>query len=144
MNRTLRKGALVALMGILATACGGGDETTAPNTDAAVGVYTLSTINGGSLPQVVETNGNDTAEITAGVVTLRADRTFSDVTQLRITISGNASIVSDSATGTWTRQGSTVQLNPTTPTGLPAYSMTWDGTTRLTQIIDVLTFVYVK
>jgi hypothetical protein len=142
MKRTVRLGLFVTLLTVVANACGGdGDDSTGPDADAAVGVYTLSTINGRSLPQVVETNGNDTAEITQGVVTLRSDNTFSDVTQLRITISGQVSMASDSATGTWSRQNNTISLNPT---GFSPYFMTWDGSTRLTQTIDVLTLVYIK
>ncbi|MGH7709992.1 MAG: hypothetical protein ACREOG_01840 [Gemmatimonadaceae bacterium] len=130
--------ALVAAFG-----CGGGgdDSTGPPGPDVVVGLYTLATVNGQALPVVVDQLGNDKAEVTAGTVTLRADRTFTDITQVRLTIAGNVTNETETATGTWTRQTNTVQFNPT---GFTAYSMTWDGANRLTQSVAELTLVYTK
>lgn len=133
---------LVAMACTAAVSCGGGSDTIAPPApDAAVGVYTLTTINGQALPVVIEQAGNDKAEITAGVVTLKADKTFTDITQVRVTVSGNVSSQTENAAGTWTRQVNTVQF---TPAGFTAYSMTWDGGNRLTQVIDAFTLIYIK
>jgi len=125
-----------------AMACGGGSNTIAPPAvDAAVGVYTLSTINGQTMPVIVQQSGNDKVEITGGVVTLKEDRTFSDVTNARITVAGSVTSESDAASGTWTRQANTVQF---VPTGFAAYSMTWDGSNRLTQSFEGFTLIYNK
>jgi hypothetical protein len=142
MRGIVPKSAIATLMLLAATACGGGSDTTAPpNADAVVGVYALSTINGGVLPQVVDQNGNDTAEVTQGVVTLKVDKTFTDVIHLRLTVSGNVTTVADSTVGSWTRQGNTVTLNAV---GFVPYQMTWNGSDRLTQLLDILTLEYVK
>jgi hypothetical protein len=124
-----------------AMSCGGGSDTTGPPlADAAVGVYTLATINSQQLPVIVQ-SGNEQVEITGGVVTLKEDRTFSDVTQLRITTGGAVTSETDAASGSWTRQANTVQFSPT---GFAAYSMTWDGGNRLTQLIGNFTLIYAK
>lgn len=132
----------VATALMAALACGGGSDTTAPPAvDGAVGVYTLSTINGQPMPVIVQQSGNDKVEITGGAVTLKADRTFSDVTNARLTVAGSVTSESDSASGTWTRQTNTVQF---IPAGFMAYSMTWDGSNRLTQSFQGFTLIYVK
>lgn len=141
MRGIVRKSVATTLLILAATACGGGSDTTAPNADGVVGVYALSTINAALLPQVVDQNGNDIAEVTQGIVTLKADKTFTDVIHLRLTVSGNVTTVADSTAGSWTRQGNTVTLNAV---GFVPYQMTWDGSDRLTQLIDTLTLVYVK
>ena len=123
-------------------ACGGGSDTTAPpGADAAVGVYTLVTINGQPMPVIVQGSGNDKIEVTGGAVTLKQDRTFSDITNARITAAGSATSESDTVSGTWTRQANTVQF---AATGFMAYSMTWDGSNRLTQSFQGFTLIYLK
>lgn len=141
MRGMVRRSVATTLFMLAATACGGGSDTTAPNADAVVGVYMLSTINGDALPQVVDQNGNDSAEVTQGIVTLKADKTFTDVIHLRLTVSGNVTTVADSTVGSWTRQGNTVTLNAV---GFLPYQMTWNGSDRLTQLLDILTLEYVK
>lgn len=134
---------LVAIALTAAISCGGGssDTTGPPAPDAAVGVYTLATINGQQLPVIVEQSGNDQVEVTQGVVTLKEDRTFSDITQVRLTVGGTVTTETETAAGSWTRQANTVQLNPT---GFTAYSMTWDGSNRLTQLLGPFTLIYAK
>jgi hypothetical protein len=142
MRGAVRTSVVTTLLMLAAAACGGGSDTTAPpDADGVVGVYTLSTINGAMLPQVVDQNGNDTAEVTQGIVTLKADKTFTDVIHLRLTVSGNVTTVADSTVGSWTRQGNTVTLNAV---GFVPYQMTWNGSDRLTQLVDILTLVYMK
>lgn len=132
----------VATVLLAAMACGGGSDTTSPpGVDAAVGVYTLTSINGQPMPVIVQESGNSKTEITGGVVTLKGDRTFTDVTNARITTGGNVTTESDGVSGSWTRQANTVQF---APTGFEAYSMTWDGSNRLTQTFQGFTLIYNK
>ena len=87
----------VATALMAALACGGGIDTTAPpGADAAVGVYTLSSINTPAVARDVQQSGNDKLEITGGGVTPQEDRTFSDVTTARLTIAGSVTSESDS------------------------------------------------
>lgn len=137
-----RQSMLAAALAVM-VGCGS-DDSTGPNENAVVGVYTLATINGQQLPVIVEQSGNDKAEITQGVVTLNANGTFSDVTQVRITVSGQVTMETETATGNWTRTASTVQFNPTNPAGSSAYTMTWDGDDRLTQVFGNFTLIYQK
>ena len=140
MGRFARQSMLASALAVFA-ACGS-DDSTGPEETNIEGAYTLTTINGQQLPVVVEQQGSDRAEVTQGTVTLNADRTFSDVIQLRFTISGQVTSETDAANGTWTRTGSTVQFNPTAPAGSTPYSMTWDGDDRLTQTFQGFTLVY--
>ncbi len=143
MRHNVRPRMLVVAAALMAAmSCGGGSDTTAPpGADAAVGVYTLSTINGQQMPVTVQQSGNDKIEIMGGVVTLKEDRTFSDITQVRLTVGGTVTSETETASGSWTRQANTVQLNPT---GFTAYSMTWDGGNRLTQLLGPFTLIYAK
>lgn len=135
----------LASAALAAGACGGDGPPaiTDPTDDAdlAVGVYALLTINGQPLPFLLDQEGSDLLEITAGTVSLELNRSFSDVTTYRLTLSGVVTTETDGATGTWDLAGNTVFL---TPTGLTAYSMLWDRADRLTQVFEGFTLVYVR
>jgi hypothetical protein len=128
--------------GVLAVALAGCSDSTGPDTDDLVGSYDLITIDGASLPVIVDQIGEDKAEITMGTVTLDEDGTFGDVTELRITEGGVVTTEVVSTQGTWTVSGSTVTFVPNDGSG--NYTMTWDGQLRLTQLFQGFTLVYDK
>ncbi|HJU72752.1 MAG TPA: hypothetical protein VJ717_03330 [Gemmatimonadaceae bacterium] len=139
IGRFARQSMLALTLALLA-GCGD-DDSTGPD-EGIAGVYTLLTINGQQLPVVVQQQGSDRAEITQGSVTINENGTFTDVTQVRFTISGQVSNDTETASGTWTRTGSTLQFSPTSPSGSTPYTMTWDGDDRLTQVFQGFTLVY--
>jgi hypothetical protein len=135
LRNTLRAGAIVVAL----AAC---SDSTGPDTDDLVGSYDLITIDGASLPVIVDQIGEDKAEITMGTVTLDEDGTFGDATELRITEGGVVTTEVQSTQGTWTVSGSTVSFVPNDGSG--NYSMTWNGQLRLTQVFQGFTLVYEK
>ena len=128
--------------GVIAVALAGCSDSTGPDTDDLVGTYDLISIDGASLPVIVEQIGEDKAEITMGTVTLDEDGTFGDVTGLRITEGGVVTTEVASTQGTWTVSGSTVTFVPNDGSG--NYTMTWNGQLRLTQLFQGFTLVYDK
>jgi hypothetical protein len=128
--------------GVLMVALAACSDSTGPNSDNLVGSYDLITVDGASLPVIVDQIGEDKAEITMGTVTLDEDGTFGDVTELRITEAGVVTTEVVSTQGTWTVSGSTVTFVPNDGSG--NYSMTWDGQLRLTQLFQGFTLVYDK
>jgi hypothetical protein len=135
LRNTLRAGAIAVAL----AAC---SDSTGPDTDDLVGSYDLITIDGASLPVIVDQIGEDKAEITMGTVTLDEDGTFGDATELRITEGGVVTTEVQSTQGTWTVSGSTVSFVPNDGSG--NYSMTWNGQLRLTQVFQGFTLVYEK
>ena len=135
LRNTLRAGAIAVAL----AAC---SDSTGPDTDDLVGSYDLITIDGASLPVIVDQIGEDKAEITMGTVTLDEDGTFGDATELRITEGGVVTTEVQSTQGTWTVSGSIVSFVPNDGSG--NYSMTWNGQLRLTQVFQGFTLVYEK
>ena len=128
--------------GVIAVALAACSDSTGPSPDQLVGLYNLFTIDGASLPVVVDQVGEDKAEVTMGTVTLDEDGTFGDVTELRITEGGVVTTEVQATQGTWTVSGSTVTFVPNDGSG--NYSMTWNGQLRLTQLFQGFTLVYEK
>ena len=128
--------------GVIAVALAACSDSTGPDTDDLVGLYDLITIDGASLPVIVDQIGEDIAEITMGTVTLDEDGTFGDATEIRITEGGVVTTEVQSTQGTWTVSGSTVTFVPNDGSG--NYTMTWNGQLRLTQLFQGFTLVYTK
>jgi hypothetical protein len=126
--------------GVIAVALAACSDSTGPDTDDLVGLYDLITIDGASLPVIVDQIGEDIAEITMGTVTLDEDGTFGDATEIRITEGGVVTTEVQSTQGTWTVSGSTVTFIPNDGSG--NYTMTWNGQLRLTQLFQGFTLVY--
>ena len=139
MARLLRNTLRAGVIAVALAAC---SDSTGPDTDDLVGSYDLITIDGASLPVIVDQIGEDKAEITMGTVTLDEDGTFGDVTELRITEGGVVTTEVQSTQGTWTVSGSTVTFVPNDGSG--NYTMTWNGQLRLTQLFQGFTLVYDK
>jgi hypothetical protein len=138
MIRFTRPLLAAAVLGMSLAACS--DSTGPDNTAEAAGVYLLQTIDGQNLPVIVDQQGQDMAEVTAGTVTLDTDLSFDDVTELRITEGGVVTTESDVVAGTWTMTGNTVRLNPGNASA--DYTMSWDGADQLTQLFNGFTLVY--
>ncbi len=91
------------------TACGG-DGTGLEN---VAGLYTLETIDGDPLPVLLVQVGDNKIEVTAGSVTLNADRTCSDSLTLETTQSGNVESDTASELCTYTTDGQAITLTYT-------------------------------
>jgi hypothetical protein len=100
---------LPSLAVLFAVACGGGTDPAGPD-GPVVGTYTLRTVNGLVLPAVVGTEQGVTVSITAGALTLRADRTFSATTTARGVGVGTDNTVTAAGAGTYTVSGNAVTL----------------------------------
>lgn len=92
----------------LIAACGGGDSPTAPTQVSVVGVWNLQSINGVPLPFVLAQTGADKDELTSDVLTVAPGGTFTEIGTNRITRNGQVSTASESASGTYTLNGTAV------------------------------------
>jgi hypothetical protein len=131
------------------TAACGSDNTTGPGggNNSPVGSYTISTVNGKSLPATLYSDGNFLYEVTTGNIGLTSDKKYSLVTTYRQTIPGNVEIFVDSTYGTWTVSGTTISL--TDGQDGSTGQITWSSTQSqlMFAIADgkaVNTFVYTK
>jgi len=126
----------------LVTACGS-DATTGPSgSSSPVGSYTMSTVNGKSLPAPLAADGSYSWDVTAGTMKLTSDGKFSVVTNYRQTLPGSLSNFVDSTGGTWTQTGSALQFTGSDGTTGTA---TFDKTSLTLTTTDAgaaLTFVY--
>lgn len=141
MLRSARTILVAAVVILTLGACS--DTTGSGNADDLDGVYTLRTIDGQLLPVIVDEQGEDIAEVTQGSVTIHPDLTFDDVTVLRITEAGVVTTETETAAGTWSLLGRTVQFTPNDGSQGP-YAMAWDGENQLTQLFAGFTLVYRK
>lgn len=128
---------LAIVAAVLCAACA---DSTGPDT-THVGVYHLRTVNGEPLPFTLAQVGPDRVEVTAGQIILNPDATFTDRTTFRIVESGGTEMQDQTATGTYTTNGSVVQL---TPTGAARYSVAIRDNRVLTQTVETLVLVYTK
>lgn len=92
----------------LIAACGGGDSPTAPTQVSVVGVWNLQSINGVPLPFVLAQTGADKDELTSDVLTVAPGGTFTEIGTYRITRNAQVSTASESASGTYTLNGTAV------------------------------------
>ena len=132
---------LLATVGFtVLAACGG--ETTAPSTPLVAGVYSLTTIDGSSLPFVLQfVDASNLVQFQGGAVTINTDGTFVDSASFVITQAGSDSTENDVASGHWTQQGNTITFTPAQ--GDP-YTMAWNGDTLLIQAFEGLTLAYIR
>ena len=101
--------ALVAACVLLCTAaCGGDDSPTAPTMASIAGVWNLQTVNGSPLPFVAAQSGSDKIEVLGDAITVTANATFTQLTQLRVTQGGQTSTQSVPDAGSYTLTGKTV------------------------------------
>jgi hypothetical protein len=132
-KRAMRK--LFAAALLVLAAC---SDSTGPN--AHVGAYALTSINGVGLPVIVDQDATGTLEITAGLVTLSANGTFTDRTDFRETTGSQVFTDFDVTTGSYEINGNNITFFPN---GGGSYSMAFSGET-LTQVEPGFTLVYEK
>lgn len=138
--RFLRKRLALTLLVFAWAGCKGGLTTSYADLEA--GLYALETVNGQTPPaNWVVLDAANKVEFFSGSVTVNADETFLDATEFRVTQNGVVTLESDLGSGAWQQNGRTITF---TPTGAEAYTMLWDGVSRLTQILEGATLVYVK
>jgi hypothetical protein len=103
----MRRLAPLALLLVLG-ACG--DPTFNDSLDH-VGIYTMTTVNGGGLPATLSSNDSLQIEVTGGSVHLEADHSFSEESNFRVTEDGVASSEDERVVGHYTRRGDVFDLN---------------------------------
>jgi hypothetical protein len=99
---------LALTLATVLAACGGSDKSTAPTTASVAGVWNLQTVNGNNLPYTVIAVGSDHIEVTSDVITASSNGTFSQVTTLRVTQSGQTQTQNQPDSGTWSLNGTAV------------------------------------
>jgi hypothetical protein len=125
--------AATAASALAAAACG---DLTGVRRDIE-GSYTLSTVNGASVPEWVP---DLNADIISGEVTLYDDGTYDD--ELRLRFTGESFIDRFTSSGSYTISGSEIRFNPSDP-NLSPYSMEWDrGRLTHSDFDTGLTLVY--
>lgn len=127
-----------AALALALSACA---DATAPSNQDVVGRWNLDTINGASLPFMMDESELGKLEIARDDLILKDDGTLGGSTTWRIVDSdGDEEIVSVNARGTWARVGSGVRItfsdagNNTTTGALAERSLTLSG--------NGFTFVY--
>jgi hypothetical protein len=119
---------LAAVAFLALTACGS-DNVTDPITGSIAGVYPLKTVNGSTLPYTLPggTASNNTT-VTADVITMNDNGTWSEVFSYRETVNGSTTNQSDTDGGTFFRSGANITLSSG---GSTAYSGTFNGQSLL-------------
>ena len=135
----------------LVAACGGDSpsgpgEPTGPSNSTPVGAYSITTVNGKTLPVAVFDEPSYKYEVTGGSLTLTSDRKYTVVTSFRQTIPGNVSTFVDSTFGTWSQAGPQITLVNGQDTDAKDQG-TWAGlqlTFALSDGKTTTTYVYTK
>jgi hypothetical protein len=96
----------LALAAVTALAGCGGDKSTGPG--AIAGNYRMRSVNGETLPVVLEEFGSYRAELTAASLTLDDDGRFTESSTVRETDGGQTVTTIGSCPGSYTRGGSTI------------------------------------
>ena len=110
--------------------------------EAIAGTWALSTINGQTLPFVWQAqDANNSVSFASGTLTLRTDGTFTDHTDFSVKVDGTDQSQPLESSGTWKISADTLTL---TPLEAPEYTMTWNGSDRLSQTFDQLMLLYHK
>jgi hypothetical protein len=104
-----RRAACFASGFLLAASLACGDDSTSPAN--VEGLYTLRTIGGKALPVVIAEDSVQTIEVTSSSITLGANSVFILAQAFRTTRGVQAVSSSGTASGSWTRSGSTVTMH---------------------------------
>ena len=95
---------IACLLLMVAAACGG-DSPTEPTPASVSGTWRLQTVNGSVLPYLLVQFETDKVELTSEVLTVAASGSFTQLTQLTTTQSGQVSTESLTDAGTYTLNG---------------------------------------
>lgn len=143
--RTLAIGVGLA---VLAAACGGDSSggPSEPTGPTPIGAYSITTVNGKTLPVAVFNEPSYKYEVTAGSISLTSDGKYTVVTNFRQTIPGNVSMFTDSTFGTWSQSGPQINLVNAQDTSMRDQG-TWAGSQLTFALSDgkvTTTYVYTK
>ena len=89
-------------------ACSSNSSPTLPTGSSVAGTWTLQSINGLNLPYVTAQTGANKIEITSEVLTVVATGSFTEITTLRYTVSGQVSAQSVADAGSYALNGTAV------------------------------------
>ena len=113
-----------------------GDASTGPEdgAGAAAGSYTLTTINGQTLPASFEAATGVIVRVTSGTFTLNgADNGYRYESSWEEIAGGQTTFRGENCAGSWTRTGNTFFITEDlTPVCGGTYTAVWDGGDRLT------------
>ncbi len=104
-----RSWAALGLLGFLLLA-GCARDVSAPESATVPGIYHLTTVNGTALPYLVQQDAASRVDVTESVLTLNADRTWSEVVAYRVSGGGSASTGTQMTIGTWAAMNGAVAL----------------------------------
>jgi hypothetical protein len=89
-----------AASAIVTAACGG--DSTGPDTPKTpVGAYSLTSVNGKTMPVAIYSDTNYLVTLSDASLSLAADGNYQSVRTERETIGGHVSVYVDTTTGTW-------------------------------------------
>lgn len=94
---------LVLASALLLSACGG-DSSTTPTGASIAGTWNLTSVNGASLPFVVQA-ANPKVEVLSDVLTISAAGTFTQATSIRLTQGTSVTTQNATDAGTYTLNG---------------------------------------
>jgi hypothetical protein len=135
---TARKLMITVCVVALLAACG--RDSTGPSR-LIVGTYTLTTISGQTLPYTfLQVDEDNRIDVLAGAIILNADGTFSDQTELRFVVDGEAEVELDDAVGTYTLTANALTFS--TSDGRVYTAVLDTGTGTITQNVQGQVFVY--
>lgn len=120
--------------------CAGCSEAVGPE-PSHVGLYSLRTVNGSPLPFTIAQLGDERVEVASGHIILNVDGTFTDHTTFRIVEATGTRHEETVREGSYTTNGSVVQLSPI---GSERYSVALSQNRTLTQAVDSYLLVYRK
>lgn len=126
---------IVPILGIaLITSCGGGDAS--GPTATVVGTYTLSSVNGSSIPATF-TNGSQSLKVNSGNIVINSGTTYSETTNYTETSAGTSVTTTEVCTGTFTKNGNSLSFSEASTANCGgAYTGSWDGASTLTVAFD--------
>jgi len=101
---------LVPLVLCFALACGSDSTTTQPTTASLAGTWSLQNINGIALPFVLAQTATSKSEVLSDIVTATSGGTYTEVTQIRTTLNGQATTSTENDAGTYTVTGNAVVI----------------------------------
>ena len=146
IERARRSRALITLAFVATVAACGGDSSTEPGgSSSPVGAYSITTVNGKTLPASLFADGAYNYEVTAGKLTLTNDGKYLAITNTRQTLPGNVENFVDTVGGTWLLSGTTVSM--TNPSDGSTGTAAWSNGTLTISVIDggiTTTTVYKK
>ena len=80
---------------------------------ALVGVYSISTVNGSGLPITLGVDDTASVDLISGTITLRQDKSFTDIINVKLTTPSGVTLEADTARGNYSRLADTLKFAPT-------------------------------